>query len=224
MPVADSEIEIVITRLETDDDTVCRSAALLSADERRKATRFLRDRDRRRFVARRARLRTLIGERLAVSPASLDLSYGSLGKPELPAPFDRSGLHFSVSHCEDLAVYALSKVDVGVDVEAIRSIDGEDDLASIAFSPREQEMYQALPSHLKPLGFVNGWTRKEAFVKAVGCGLSHPLDTFDVSLTPDEPARILRVGHVDGADCGWRLASFFPVPGFVAAIVTRAAS
>jgi 4'-phosphopantetheinyl transferase len=224
MLVADKGIEVVVTRLGTDDDTVRDSAWLLSAGERWKASRFVLDRDRRRFVARRAQLRKLIGERLTVSPASIALSHGPLGKPALAAPFDRSGLRFNVSHSEDLAVYAFSRTNIGVDVEAIRATDGADRVAALAFSRREYEMYRGLPAHLRPLAFLNGWTRKEAFVKAVGCGLAYPLDAFDVSLTPDEPASILRVGDMDGANCGWRLASFFPAPGFVAAVVTRAAS
>ncbi len=71
------------------------------------------------------------------------------------------------------------------------------------------------------LVFFNCWTRKEAFLKALGHGLSHPLDCFDVSLAPGEPARILRVKIAPGGDSGWCLGSFSPSPGFVAAVVTE---
>src|SRR5438876_297682 len=73
----------------------------------------------------------------------------------------------------------------------------------------------------RPLGFFNCWTRKEAFIKAIGDGLYHPLDCFDVSLAPAEPAKILRVEGKSGDHCGWCLDSFFPAPGFVAAVVTE---
>ncbi|MGZ8849422.1 MAG: 4'-phosphopantetheinyl transferase family protein, partial [Thermoanaerobaculia bacterium] len=96
-----------------------------------------------------------------------------------------------------------------------------DDIAARSFSRRENEAYQALDPRDRPLGFFNCWTRKEAFIKAVGDGLHHPLDRFDVSLAPGQPAKILRVGNTHGDDCGWRMESFSPAPGFVAAVVTE---
>jgi phosphopantetheinyl transferase len=92
---------------------------------------------------------------------------------------------------------------------------------STFFSRRENAAYQALDPRDKPIAFFNCWTRKEAFIKALGDGLYHPLDRFDVSLAPGEPARILRVDDTPGEACGWRLESFCPAPGFVAAVVTE---
>jgi 4'-phosphopantetheinyl transferase len=74
------------------------------------------------------------------------------------------------------------------------------------------------------MGFFNCWTRKEAFLKALGDGLHYPLDAFEVSLAPGEPARILRVAETPGEDCGWCLESFIPAPGYVGALVTRTAN
>jgi 4'-phosphopantetheinyl transferase len=95
------------------------------------------------------------------------------------------------------------------------------DIAARFFSRRENAAYQALDPRDKPIAFFNCWTRKEAFIKALGDGLYHPLDRFDVSLAPGEPARILRVDDTPGEACGWRLESFCPAPGFVAAVVTE---
>ena len=94
-----------------------------------------------------------------------------------------------------------------------------DDIAGRFFSDRENQAYRALERRDRPLGFFQCWTRKEAFIKALGDGLSYPLDRFDVSLAPGEPAEILRVEAMPGACCGWRMESLSPAPGFVAAVV-----
>ena len=222
MLVAPGDIDVVVTRVAIDDDTVRACAAVLAASERRRAERFTHDRDRRRFIVRRAGLRRLLAERLDVPAESLRFSQAARGKPELSFPFDSAGLRFSLTHCEDLAVYALSsRADVGVDAEAIRDLPDADDIAALSFSTREYATYRRLAARDKPLGFLNCWTRKEAFVKATGCGLGDPLDFFDVSLAPSEPPRILRVNDRTGDDCGWSLASFSPAPRFVAALVTK---
>src|SRR2546425_829294 len=94
-------------------------------------------------------------------------------------------------------------------------------IAARSFSHRENEAYRDLDPRDKLLGFYNCWTRKEAFVKALGDGLSHRLDRFDVSLAPSEPAMILRVDQTPGDSCSWRLESFSPAPGFVGAVVAE---
>lgn len=218
----ESGIEVVVTRQSPDAEAAHAAVADLSPDERERASRFIMPRDRRRFIARRARLRRLLGERLGVQAASVRLTSTAHGKPGLADPLDKSGITFNVSHSGDLSVYAFaSRTDIGVDVEAIRVIEDADRIAGIAFSRVEYESYERLSAHDKPAGFLNCWTRKEAFVKAIGSGLSYPLDTFDVSLVPGEPARLLRVGRTHGSS-GWRIHSFCPEPGFVAAIAARA--
>jgi len=218
----DEAIEVVVTRLALGREAVRASAVLLSDAERVRANRFAFDRDARRFITARARLRQLLAARLGVRPDSVELVCGAYGKPALAGPGMDLDLRFNVSHRDDLAVYAFaSGREIGVDVEAIRVIREADAIAAQLFSRRENEAYRALHPRDKPLGFSNCWTRKEAFVKAVGDGLSHPLDRFDVSLAPSEPATILRVEQTSGDECGWRLASFSPAPGFVGAVVVE---
>lgn len=215
------KVEIVTARLDGED---ARAAGLLSAAEGRRASRFAFARDRRRFVIARARLRELLGVRLGVRPESVELAYGTCGKPALARPFAGAGLRFNLSHRDDVAVYAFSREgEIGIDVEAVREVEDADRIAACVFSRHENEAYRALDRADRPLGFFNCWTRKEAFVKATGDGLSHPLGGFDVSLAPGEPARILRVNETSGDDCGWRMESFSPAPGFVAAVVTEVA-
>ena len=218
----DEAIEVVVTRLAMGPEAVRASAVLLSDAERLRASRFAFYRDACRFIAARARLRQLLSARLGVRPESVELVYGAYGKPALARPGVEADLCFNVSHRDDVAVYAFSSGrDIGIDVEAIRRISDADAIAARLFSRRENEAYRALDPRDKPLGFFNCWTRKEAFVKALGHGLSHPLDRFDVSLAPGEPAAILRVEQTPGDDCGWRLVSFSPAPGFVAAVVVE---
>jgi 4'-phosphopantetheinyl transferase len=214
-------MEIVVARLDLEPSAVRTSASLLSENERKRAARFAFAADARRFIVARARLRRLLGARLGVRPEAVELVYGARGKPAL-ANASSCSLRFNVSHCADLAVYALSSgCEVGIDVEAIRPLPDADDLAARFFSPREQADYRALRRRERPLGFFQCWTRKEAFVKALGEGLSHPLDSFDVSLAPGAPAEFLRIEPGPRADRRWLLTSFSPAQGFVAAVAAE---
>jgi 4'-phosphopantetheinyl transferase len=218
----DDAIDVVVTRLAVGPAAVRASAVLLSDAERHRASRFVFDRDAHRFIVARARLRQLLAARLGVRPESVELAYGAWGKPALAPPGADSDLRFNVSHRDEVAVYAFScGREVGIDVEAVRMIRDADAIAARLFSRREHEAYRALDPRDKPLGFFNCWTRKEAFVKALGDGLSHPLDSFDVSLAPGEPTELLRLENTPGNDSGWSLASFFPAPGYVAAVASQ---
>ena len=218
----DGAIEVVMARLDPEPEAVRALAAWLCDAERQRAGRFHFDRDRRRFVVARARLRQLLAARLGVRPEWVTLAYGKNGKPALAQRFADTDWRFNVAHCDDVAVYAFSPGrEIGIDIEAIRAVREADDIAARFFSRRENQAYLALAPGDKPLGFFNCWTRKEAFVKALGDGLSMPPDRFDVSLAPGEPAQILRVEGTPGEDSGWRLDSFSPLPGFVAALASQ---
>jgi 4'-phosphopantetheinyl transferase len=220
--VTGDAIEVVVTRLDVGPDAVRASTELLSDAERQRARRFAFDRDRCRFVVARSRLRRLLGERLEVEPDAVELVYGIRGKPALAGRFADSDLRFNLSHCDDVAVYALSHGrEVGVDVEAVRVVPDADAIAAHVFSRRENEVYRTLDPRDKPLGFFNCWTRKEAFIKALGDGLYYPLDRFDVSLAPGDPPRILRVEGTTGDDCGWTLHGLLPGPGLIGAVVVQ---
>jgi 4'-phosphopantetheinyl transferase len=213
-------VEAVSVRL--DAGRVAVLSRCLCDAERRRADRFVFERDRRRFIVGRARLRQLLGARLDVAPETIELVYGPYGKPGLSRRFADSDLRFNVSHAEDVAIYAFTRgLEVGVDIERVRELPDADDIAARFFSRRENEAYLALGPRDKPMGFFNCWTRKEAFIKALGEGLSHPLEQFDVSLAPGAPAEILRIGDARGHDGGWRMESFSPAVDFVAAVVTE---
>jgi 4'-phosphopantetheinyl transferase len=217
-------VEIVVAPLNVPPRALHRYSLDLSEDERQRAGRYAFEREWRRFVVARGRLRQLLGERLGARPQDIAFTYGKHGKPALARPYSHSGLSFNLAHSGDLAVYAFAQAqELGVDVEAMRPLADADGIASRFFSATEKQAYQTLASCHRRTGFFNCWTRKEAFVKALGDGLSHALEDFDVSLAPGEPARILRVADTPGDACGWRLESFVPAPGFVGALVTETA-
>jgi len=192
---------------------------VLSDDERRRAMRFHHDVDRRRFVITRASLRHLLGAALEAAPRTISIDTTGYGRPVLAGRHATSNIQFNVSHSGDLAVIAITHDRrIGVDVEVLRSLPDMNDLVDQNFSPREREEYAQLPLHMQQRGFFNCWTRKEALVKAWGCGLHYPLDQFDVSLTPGKPAQLYRLGSVPGGQCGWQLYDFVPLPGAIAAI------
>jgi len=216
-------IQVVVARLAAAPDAVRASAALLSDAERHRARRFAFDRDASRFIVARARLRQLLAARLGVRAEAVEFEYGAYGKPVLSRRFADSDLHFNLSHCEDVAAYAFSGGHaIGIDIEAVREISDADNIAARYFSRLENATYCSLKPRDRPLGFFNCWTRKEAVVKAFGDGLSMPLDRFDVTLAPGEPAKLLRVEGTPGDDSGWWLHSLCPAAGYVVAIAGQA--
>jgi len=222
LPVADGAVELVRVRLDAETAATDDLALCLSDAERVRAGRFVFERDRRRFMVGRARLRELLASRLGTRTDLIELEYGPRGKPMLAGDLAESDLRFNLSHCGDVALYAFSRgCEIGVDVEAVRELSDADAIAARFFSPRENQSYLALDPRDRPLGFFNCWTRKEAFIKALGEGLHYPLASFDVSLAPGEPAQILRVGETPGHDVGWCLQSLVPEPGMAAAVVVE---
>jgi len=195
----------------------------LTRDERLRADRFHFERDRRRFIAGRGLLRTILGRYLRCEPARIPLGYGPHGKPALSAmPAGGLTLQFNLSHSQNLVLYALTcGRRIGVDVEHIRPIPEAEHIARTLFSAREYAMLQSLPPDKRILGFFNCWTRKEAYIKAWGDGLAHPLDQFDVSLIPGEPARLLSTREDTRIAAHWSLRALTPASGYVAALAVE---
>lgn len=218
-PCAGDAIEIALARLDVTPETVQAASALLSGAELQRANRFVFACDRRRFVVARSHLRRLLGARLNVRPEAVELVYGKRGKPALAQRFAGTNLHFNVAHSDDVAVFAFSAgLEIGVDIETVRSFRDADEIAALHFSHGEYESYRSLARGDRPLGFFTCWTRKEAFLKALGHGLYHPLDSFDVSAVPDAPASVLPFENLCGERRNWEVHSFFPGSGLVGAV------
>jgi len=219
----DGTFDLALVGLDAEPEVVRALSRLLSEAEQERAAKFRFARDRRRFIVARARLRQVLAARLGRPAQSIEFAYGEQGKPELGSFCGHCGICFNVSHAQDLAAFAFSSARaIGIDIECLRPIDGTEDIVTRFFTPREKELYRALDPRQRPAGFFNWWTRKEAFVKALGGGLAHSLADFDVTLAPSEPAQILRVGDASGEQCGWMLRDFSPAPGFVGAVVVQA--
>ena len=215
----DDGSEVVVLGLNVASDAFHASAAMLSGAERDRASRFAFDSDRRRFTVARAGLRTLLAARLGVTADAVELTYAKNGKPALAKAQADSGLRFNLSHSGDVAAYAFSMgQEIGIDVEGIREIANADNIAARFFSARESEVYDTLAPIDKPLGFLNCWTRKEAFIKAHGRGLSIPLDQFVVTLAPGAAPALVSAAFEPDAARRWSLRDLHPGPGYVGAL------
>ena len=191
-------------------------ARTLSDQERARAGRFVMPHLTERFIVAHAFLRDVLGAYLGLPPAAVRLETSELGKPFVPGV----DLRFNLSHSAHLAVLAVAKREVRVDVEQMREDVLRERLAERFFSAAEVAALQALPPHQQAEAFFSCWTRKEAYLKALGDGLRIALDRFDVTLGPSEPARLLADrGNADLAR--WGMAAFPPGPDFRGAVVAR---
>lgn len=195
------EIHLWQFSLQTSQATIDRQRLLLSPAEMSRAKRLLRPDDGRRFLVGRATLRQLLGCYLDIEPDRLELSSLPQGKPVLTTP----GLSFNLSHSADLALLAIARsFPVGVDLEQLRPELDWSPLARRYFSPGEQQALRDLPPEHRTEAFFAIWTRKEAWLKAIGSGFHLPLDTFEVS-APPAPAALLRRQGNPSAPGQWHL-------------------
>lgn len=185
--------------------------SLLDADQQKRADRFHFLKHQRRFITAHAFVRIILAKYLNVKPTQLTFTYNAHGKPALSShPF----LQFNLTHSHDLALLAVGlHSPMGIDVEFFspRPYAG---IGSHIFSPQEMHDLNALPKSLKPLGFFNLWTQKEALIKACGLGLSYPTKDFDVPVLPSFKERIQDTLHKKT----WQMLSFTPQPASHAAL------
>lgn len=190
---------------------------LLDDKERERAARFHFERDRRRFIAGHDAIRCILARYVNTPPGALQFSIAEGGRPSLTMP----AVNFNYSCSDDLGLLAISRTAIlGADIEAVRVSEDLQRVARRMFSPAELDMLNGLDKEAWADGFFNCWTRKEAVVKAMGEGLSAPLQSFDVSLRPDDEAEILRATGACGVAKSWALRAFIPQHGYRAAIVT----
>jgi 4'-phosphopantetheinyl transferase len=185
---------------------------LLAAEELARADRFRFARDRAYYISRHAALRLVIARYLGAAPASLLFADEAHGRPVLA--HSASGLHFNLSHSGDFALLAVSTSAVGVDIEQTRTIPDLLQVARHHFAPLEVENLSRLARDQQLFGFYTIWTRKEAFVKAIGHGLSYPLDAFSTGRTDQPP--LLQVGDMPRKD--WTMADLAPAAGYAGAL------
>jgi 4'-phosphopantetheinyl transferase len=208
LELAQGELLVVSASLELSDSHLADLTLLLSEDERARAARLRFDKDRRRFIASRGRLRELLGQLLRVEANLLAFGYTPRGKPVLAAPASGHSLHFNLAHAESLAVYAVAwDHEVGIDIERVRPIMGAEAIAGRFFSEREFAQWRSVASGQQMEAFFNCWTRKEACLKATGDGISESLDQVEVSLIPGQPVQLLNMPCRPRAVTRWLLQS-----------------
>lgn len=194
----------------------------LSGNERRRADRFHTAPDRRRFVVRRGVLRAILARYLRVAPDRLELGVEGGGKPALVGPSTGAQLTFNCSHSHGLALYAMARGRaVGVDLEKMRPLADADRILEWICAPAERSALSALGPAERLAAFFRCWTRKEAWVKAHGDGLARELAGVEVSVAPDEPARLERLDGDPRAAARWSLATLHPAEGYAGALAVE---
>jgi len=188
----------------------------LSSQEAERSRRFATLTLRRRFALSHGVLRLLLSRYLNIAPAKIVFGYGPAGKPFIEN--DGAGIQFNMSHSDDLAVYAFARnCRLGVDVERIRSMPDLMGVAKLSFSEQEYGELLSLPDAEQTAAFFRCWTRKEAYVKAVGQGLSLALESFQVNFRPEQPVALRVLPPGDRCQT-WQIRDIAP-PGYAGAVV-----
>jgi 4'-phosphopantetheinyl transferase len=220
------EVQVWAVALDPEAEVARRLAGSLAADEMQRAHRFRFDRHRRQYMVGRGALRALLGAYLGLPPGEVSFSYGSRGKPFLAErPGAAGDLFFNLSNSHELALVGFARgVEIGVDVEFLKPMPDLGQIAERFFSASERTALRQLPEHQKREGFFNCWTRKEAYLKAVGEGLAAPLDSFDVTLAPGEQPRMLTLQGDAERAAGWSFECFRPAGDYLGALAVPGAA
>jgi 4'-phosphopantetheinyl transferase len=201
-------------------DMIAKLAPLLSQDEYQRAERFHRPTDRWRFIAGRGILRKIISAYLALAPDEVRFVYNEYGKPFISDDQNRGALRFNLSHSNGMALYAVARGRrVGIDIEHMREDFATPEVAERFFSKDEVEALRAAPVDWRTEAFFSCWSRKESYIKAIGMGVSYPLDSFTVSLGV-APA-LLKVDANSAEAARWKMYGLNAAEGDAAALIVE---
>lgn len=221
LSLPERQVDLWWEDIDSQIDRIPEFRGILSKEEKKRADRFRFELNRNRFMVQHGRLREILGGYLNMPPESLLFARGSDGKPYVSHQGDPK-IRFNLSHSHGYALLAAAwGREVGVDVEAVQPRPNAAKLVERFFSSAEKAAFRKLPSDEKDAAFYAGWTRKEAWVKAIGKGLGFPLDRFDVSLKPGDQNALL---HVEGdleATRRWSLMDIDLGPDFHAALAVE---
>jgi 4'-phosphopantetheinyl transferase len=199
-----------------------RFQSLLSSDELVRANKFRFQKDRNLYSTAHGFLRLLLGSYLKCEPGALEFGVNAYGKPFLMNRDIPNSIHFNLSHSCNYVAYAFNQTyEIGIDIEEMRPDFATQKIAEQFFSDHEVSVFKTLSESDRVEAFYNCWTRKEAFIKAVGEGLSYPLRDFDVSLKPGESAELLRIRTDAGEAFRWTLQDIPVAAGYKAAFAVR---
>ena len=213
------DIHVIFSRLAAEKDFLDQLRQVLSPDEKERARLFRFDEHRNSFIVSRGLLRIILGNCVGTESSAIRFVYGSRGKPSTP---NSRRIRFNLSHSGDFVVYALAKgQELGVDVEHIRPVENMEEIARHFFSADEFRELWTVPHDRRTKAFFDCWTRKEAFIKAIGHGLSYPLNRFQVTLLPDEPAGFVSINGRPGSETQWSLHDVSPTKEYAASLVVE---
>ena len=216
------EVHVWCASVDLSKQHLLKLAQSLSREERERADRFYFAKDRDRFIAARGIFRFILSSYLSIGPSQLRFGYGPYGKPMLIPSDGSKRLCFNMSHSHGLALYGITRNrELGVDLERVASDFSIEEIAKQFFSAQEKSELSALPPSKKMRAFYACWTRKQAYIKARGEGLSIPLDQFDVSVNPEESAPSLHIRGKPEEGCRWFLTSFTPCPDYMAVLAVE---
>lgn len=212
-----SEVRVWRILLERSEEETAWRRTLLSPDELARCERFGHVESARRFIVGRSSVRQILAERLGCRPNEVPIVYDGAGKPQLP---EGNGWYFNLSHSGEWAVLGVTNLGpIGVDIEKLRLGFAVEPIARRFFSPQEVNDLLSVPVEERHLAFFRCWTRKEAFIKAIGLGLTYPLDEFEVTVLPDDPPAIRRIGADQMAHTKWGVYEVPAPPGYLGALV-----
>jgi 4'-phosphopantetheinyl transferase len=219
-PLGQDEVHVRIASLDCPQSEMKYFENILAEDEINRANRFHFKKDRERFVAGRGLLRMILSSYVGMPANEIIFTYGCHGKPGLRRQDGRPAIEFNLAHSGGTAIYAITRDrPVGVDIEVMKYEFPLESVAEHFFSTVEVAALRSLPQPMQRIAFFKCWTRKEAFIKALGDGLSCPLSDFDVSLTPGEPASLLNIGWAPEETSRWCIEDINAVAGCAAAVV-----
>ncbi len=220
--VANGDVHVWRMSLVKQPDEIAALKRLLAPDEVARAERFYFPRHHDAFVAARAGLRKTLAYYVEQSPQSISFRYGDAGKPELPNEVAGAQVAFNLSHSGDWAVLAVARRGpLGIDIERSREMNDAAGLARRYFSTAEVAVWESLAEWERIQAFFRCWTRKEAYLKALGDGLRAPLDQFVVSFAAGEKPRLIQPSPHD-ALADWQIEDFPVDEDYTAAVVVPA--
>jgi 4'-phosphopantetheinyl transferase len=219
LPLPESQIHVWRFPTRASLNVVAAFEEVLVPHERERAARFRFDHLYASFVIAYGALRHLLGHYLRCNPAELSFEHSVNGKPALTSP---SSLRFNMTHSGDLGVIALTlRREIGVDIEQIRPLPDVKHIADHFFCSEEASEVMSAPQAERERAFFRCWTRKEAYIKATGEGLSAALSSFRVIVRPDLPARIVHIQHSAREAAAWTLHDLPLADGYAAALAYR---
>jgi 4'-phosphopantetheinyl transferase len=216
--IQENEVHVWTVNLAPPVIDIQRLQGHLSDDERARAGRFCFVEHANRYVVARANLRRILSRYTDAAPELLRFEYSANGKPFLA----NASIRFNLSHSSDLAVIAVAHDrEIGIDVERIRHDNDLLDVAEHYFAPDERAALRSLSAEERCFGFFRCWTRKEAYLKARGEGLSMDLQAFSVSLGPNEPAALIASAEGPAELRRWKFAHLDVHDGYAAALAVE---